>query len=256
MNITYLSTLILASAMLGVSTCIAAPVGKVFLLKGDAVSFTDANPQEIKVVQNAPVQSKDILRTESNANLEVGFLDATSCKLGPSTELSIEEYQFVRGQQNSTFKATLKKGKATFATGTMVNDNPENFKITTPSATVGVRGCLFDLEQQNENCLVVNVLEVGKTNEPCIFITTFSGVRHEFKAPGYIIIHNNRISQSGVTPLASRSGVSTLRSGSLVAPAPPGPSPLLTTSSPTMPITGVIQNEKPPKQHYNSITYP
>lgn len=224
MNHAGLSRMILASAMLGTFTGFAETVGKVFLLKGGAVSFTEANPKEVNVVQNAPVQSKDILRTESNANLEIGFLDATSCKVGPSTELSIEEYRFVRGQQNSTFKATLKKGKATFATGTMVNDNPENFKITTPSATVGVRGCLFDLDQQNKNRLVVNVLEVGKTNEPCIFITTLNGGKYEFKAPGQIIIDNNRIIQSGVT---------------LPLPPPLSPTPEL-----TIPISGIIQNDK------------
>ena len=248
MNITTVSTLILAGTILWGSSSIAAPVGKVFLLKGDAISFTEANPQEIKVKQNAPVQSKDILRTESNANLDIGFLDATSCKLGPSTELSIEEYQFVRGQQNSTFKATLKQGKATFATGTMVNDNPENFKITTPSATVGVRGCLFGLDQQNKNRLVVNVMEVGKKNEPCIFITTFSGVKYEFKAAGFIIIDNYRITQSGVAPLASHSGV---------APLPTQPQPIVSKPVLTIPVAGIIQNNKPTqKQHYNSLTYP
>jgi|GEM_PF-6116595 len=197
MNHECLLRIIFASAMLGTFTSLAETVGKVFLLKGEAVSFTDANPQEIKVVQNAPVQSKDIVRTGVKANLEIGFLDATSCKLGPSTELSIEEYRFVRGQQNSTFKANLKKGKATFTTGQMVNDNPENFKITTPSATVGVRGCLFDLDQDEADRLVVNVIEVGKTNEACIFITTMSGLKYEFKAPGHIIIDNNRIVETG-----------------------------------------------------------
>ncbi len=246
MNNIYLSRTILASAMLGISASIAAPVGKVFLLKGDAVSFTDANPQEIKVVQNAPVQSKDILRTESNANLEIGFLDATSCKLGPSTELSIEEYRYVRDQQNSTFKATLKKGKATFATGTMVNGNPENFKITTPSATVGVRGCLFTLDQENKDRLVVNVMEVGKNNEPCIFITTLRGLKYEFKAPGYIIIDNHRITQSGVAPLASRSGVAPLPT----QPQPYGPTPQLPTT-----VSDIIQYNKPAKQPHNSLTY-
>ncbi len=197
MNHTCMCRIILASALLGALTSFGQTVGKVFLLKGDAVTFTEANPKEVKVVQNAPVQRKDIMRTGTNANLEIGFLDATSCKLGPSTELSIQEYRFVRDQQNSSFKANLKKGKATFTTGKMVNDNPENFKITTPTATVGVRGCLFDLEQEETDRLVINVIEVGKTNEPSIFVTALNGVRHEFKAPGRIVIENNKIIELG-----------------------------------------------------------
>jgi hypothetical protein len=165
------------------------------------------------------------MRTRANANLEIGFLDATSCKLGPSTELSIEEYRFVRDQQNSSFKANLKKGKATFTTGKMVNDNPENFKITTPTATVGVRGCLFDLEQEETDRLVVNVIEVGKTNEPSIFVTALNGVRYEFKAPGRIVIENNKIIEIG--PAIS------LRPPIELFPEFP------------IPVAGIIQNDKP-----------
>lgn len=225
MKYTFLPGVVLAGALLVAFTSLAETVGKVFLLKGDAVSFTEANPKEAKVVQNGPVQSKDILRTAANANLEIGFLDATSCKLGPSTELSIEEYRFVRDQQNSTFKATLKKGKATFATGKMVNDNPENFKITTPTATVGVRGCLFDLKQEDDNRLVVNVIEVGKTNGPSIFIRTIGGVKYEFSAAGFVVIQNNQIISSG--------------------PAIPPPPPILPMPPNNIPINNLIQLDKP-----------
>jgi hypothetical protein len=225
MNHTCMCRLILAGALLGTFTSFGQTVGKVFLLKGDAVTFTEANPKETKVVQNAPVQSKDIVRTAANANLEIGFLDTTSCKLGPSTELSIEEYRFVRDQQNSAFKANLKKGKATFTTGKMVNDNPENFKITTPTATVGVRGCLFDLEQEETDRLVINVIEVGKTNEPSIFVTALNGVRYEFKAPGRIVIENNKIIEIG--------------------PAIVFRPPLNVFPEFPMPVQGVIQNDKP-----------
>jgi hypothetical protein len=187
----------IASVTLGALTSFAQTVGKVFLLKGNAVSFTEANPKETAIAQNAPVQNKDILRTAANANLEIGFLDATSCKLGPSTELSVEEYRFVRDQQNSAFKATLKKGKATFSTGKMVTDNPENFKITTPSATIGVRGCLFDLNQEESDRLVITVHEVGKTKGPSIFVKTISGAKYEFSAAGFVIIQNNQVINSG-----------------------------------------------------------
>lgn len=229
MNHTCLYRIMLASVTLGALTSFAQTVGKVFLLKGNAVSFTEASPKETKVVQNGPVQSKDILRTEANANLEIGFLDATSCKLGPSTELSIEEYRFVRDQQNSAFKATLKKGKATFSTGKMVSDNPENFKITTPSATIGVRGCLFDLNQEEADRLVITVLEVGKTNGPSIFVKTLSGVKYEFSAAGFVIIQNNQIINSGPTIPPSR---------------PIAPMPLN-----NIPVNRVIQLDKPPSSH-------
>lgn len=225
MNHTCMYRLMLVSGMLGAFTSFGQAVGKVFLLKGDAVTFTEANPQEKKVVQNGPVQSKDIMRTAANSNLEIGFLDATSCKLGPSTELSIQEYRFVRDQQNSAFKANLKKGKATFTTGKMVNDNPENFKITTPTATVGVRGCLFDLEQEETDRLTINVIEVGKTNEPSIFVTALNGVRYEFKAPGRIVIENNKIIEIGPAILFRP--------------------PINVFPEFSMPIPGVIQNDKP-----------
>lgn len=221
---TYILSLILALP------CRSETVGKVFQMKGDAVCFTEAKPQETKLAQNAPVQSKDILRTAANGNIEIGFLDATSCKMGPSTELSIEEYRFVRNQQNATFKANLKKGKVTVTTGRMVNDNPDNFKITTPSATIGVRGCLFDLNQEEEDRLVINVIEVGKTNQPCIFVTTIGGVKYVFSAPGAITIEGNQIiplPTPGLQPM-------------------PGLIPSLNANIPvnTAPIKDVIQHDK------------
>jgi hypothetical protein len=235
MNYLYWYRAVLAGAMLLSFTSLAETVGKVFLLKGDAVSFTDADPKEIKVLQNAPVQSKDVLRTGPKSNLEIGFLDATSCKLGPSTELSIEEYKFVRGQQNSSFKATLKKGKASFATGKMVTENPENFKITTPSATVGVRGCLFDLNQEEPDRLVINVMEVGKTNGASIFVTTLGGIKYEFSAAGLIVIQNNQIINPG--------------------PAIQTQSPFVPMLPANIPVNNIIQLDKPPV-HVDPYTNP
>jgi len=246
------SRIILGGTMFWACTSIAQTVGRVFLLKGDAVTFTDANPKETKVIPNASVQQKDILRTEANSNLEIGFLDATSCKLGPSTELSIEEYTFVRGQQNSTFKASLKKGKATFTTGKMVTDNPEHFKITTPSATVGVRGCLFDLDQEKPDRLIVNVMEVGKANEPSIFVTTHNGVRHEFSAPGRIVIENDRIIETfaGIYPGngRGRSAPANVQSRE-EGPVSPLHPPLQQMSGFTLPASDIIQNDKPKPTH-------
>jgi hypothetical protein len=88
------------------------------------------------------VYRNELLRTGSDAQAELKLDDDTKLALGPNAELRLDE--FVVANSNDAKSVTLKfiKGTFRFITGS----NPsESYKVETPSATIGVRGTVFDV---------------------------------------------------------------------------------------------------------------
>ena len=84
----------------------------------------------------------EMLETSARSRLELKLDDDTKLALGPSARLHLDSY--VVGTSNGVTKITLKflKGAFRFITG---KHKSEVYEIETPSATIGVRGTVFDV---------------------------------------------------------------------------------------------------------------
>lgn len=84
----------------------------------------------------------EMLETSARSRLELKLDDDTKLALGPSARLYLDDY--VVGTSDGVTKITLKflKGAFRFITG---QNKSEVYEIETPSATIGVRGTVFDV---------------------------------------------------------------------------------------------------------------
>jgi hypothetical protein len=81
------------------------------------------------------------VRTGAASTAQLLFLDQTSLSVGPSSDVKLDKFIFdpSRSQGNVVMSAT--RGAFRFVSGTQ---QPSNYQIRTPVATIGVRGTVID----------------------------------------------------------------------------------------------------------------
>lgn len=85
---------------------------------------------------------KDSIET-ADGRMKIQFLDETKLSLTEHTEVVIDEYYFDPDPSKSRMSMKFISGTARFATGKLGLVPRENIIITTPTATIGVRGTDF-----------------------------------------------------------------------------------------------------------------
>lgn len=90
-----------------------------------------------------PLRVSDRLASGPGASAGIAFKDGTLLTLGPSTELQIRDYVFRPQESRYAFAAHLEKGSAIYSSGQIGKLAPEAVKVSSPTATVGVRGTRF-----------------------------------------------------------------------------------------------------------------
>jgi hypothetical protein len=87
------------------------------------------------------VFAREVVRTGDQSAAQLLFLDETSLSIGPQSEITLDRFVFDpnRGTGNVVINAT--RGAFRFVSG---SQQPSNYQIKTPVATIGVRGTIFD----------------------------------------------------------------------------------------------------------------
>jgi len=85
---------------------------------------------------------KDSIET-AQGRMNIKFIDETNLKLTEHTEVVIDEYYFDPDPSKSKMAMSFVSGTARFTTGRLGLVPKENIVITTPTATIGVRGTSF-----------------------------------------------------------------------------------------------------------------
>jgi ferric-dicitrate binding protein FerR (iron transport regulator) len=88
------------------------------------------------------VYRNELLRTGDNAQAELKLDDNTKLALGPDAELRLDEFVVASSNDAKTIAMKFIKGTFRFITGSNAS---ESYKLETPSATIGVRGTVFDV---------------------------------------------------------------------------------------------------------------
>jgi hypothetical protein len=89
------------------------------------------------------INQGDSIQTGSKSNAGLIFEDDTVVSLGSNSEMSIEEFLFDPAKKKLSFTTRLFKGTFSFISGQIAKLAPDNVKLETPDATLGVRGTKF-----------------------------------------------------------------------------------------------------------------
>ncbi|HEX4510294.1 MAG TPA: FecR family protein [Burkholderiaceae bacterium] len=109
----------------------------------------------VKVVRQAAVVDaapgvelfvSDRLVSGAGGSAGIVFRDGTQLTLGPSSEIDVRDYVFEPADEKYQFDVYLAKGTAIYASGKIGKLSPQSVKVSTPTATVGVRGTRFILQ--------------------------------------------------------------------------------------------------------------
>jgi hypothetical protein len=116
----------------------AADVGRVVLAAGDTTALRGGQP--VRLALGAAIQDKDVLRTGAASNLQVRFEDDSYVSLREGSELRVEEFRFTNGAGKDSAVFSLLKGGLRAVTGLVGRRNNDDYKMVTPTATIGIRG--------------------------------------------------------------------------------------------------------------------
>ena len=143
-----------------------ASIGEVTQLEGNGVIDRKDGDKGIVVEKDLDVFSYDTVKT-GNGKVGIEFIDATRVDVTQHSKLIIDE--FVYDPNSKTGKLSLKAslGTVRYASGQIAKNSATNVKITTPTATIGVRGTDFTMTIDETGSSTIILLPSCDTNGNC-----------------------------------------------------------------------------------------
>lgn len=139
------------------TTMLGTQIGSVISLTGSvwAVSGDTQRP----LTEGAPVYEGEEIITESDSNVEVKFVDDTVLGQGEESAVRLDDYVF--DGEDGSLDFQMVKGVMRVVSGEIVKANPEGFNLSTPLATIGIRGTqvMIQVDQGRE---FIGVDELGE----------------------------------------------------------------------------------------------
>lgn len=140
-------------------------VGRVVWIKGELKAVGQDNKERI-LKRTSPIYLHDTLITSKASQAQVVFSDNGLMAFQPDTTFKIDKFEFdPKNPEGKDGKAVLNivKGGMRAVTGWVGKSNPENYEVSTPVATIGIRGTDFALFYSEKDKLQA-MLNVGKIN--------------------------------------------------------------------------------------------
>jgi len=118
----------------------ALEVGTTVVARNQVTALLGSDQRDLKTGHR--VHRDELIRTGPQAQVELKLDDETKLALGPDAELRLDDFAVDAGSDVKSIAVRLLKGTLRFLTGRQGSDS---YKIVTRTATIGVRGTVFDL---------------------------------------------------------------------------------------------------------------
>ena len=135
-------TLLCVAAPLSSFAAVPEPVATVVAVRGTATAQGTSGAGR-NLALKSPVFLNDVLKTDTNGQLQILFTDNSIISLGRGSEMKIAEYRWQAGQKDGALRTQIKEGAFRVMGGALAKDAPQNFKTETPTATIGIRGSMY-----------------------------------------------------------------------------------------------------------------
>lgn len=141
------------------------PVARVIWVKGTLKATMPNN--EVRILQKSSViYLRDTLTTDANSQAQIAFTDNTLVTFRAETKFIVDQYAYQPQPKNGSvgkYIMNLIEGGFRTITGLIAKNNPNDYKINTPVATIGVRGTDYVVYVHNGE------LFVGyNSGKPCV----------------------------------------------------------------------------------------
>jgi hypothetical protein len=116
------------------------------LVQAQGTVSVEREARQVDIVQGAPLYATDRISTSSGGSAVLAFRDDTRITLNSGTRLALAQYTFEpKEPERSGLLFRLFSGGLRIATGLIAKSAPERVKFQTSTATIGVRGTVFDI---------------------------------------------------------------------------------------------------------------
>lgn len=132
--------------------------GMVVASRGEVSALADGNSRELK--QGDFVYVNDEIATGARSFAVLQFTDGAKVTVRPDSKLVIETYLYA-GNDSDEATLNLVSGGLRVITGAMAKTNPENYKVRTPVALMGVRGTEFSIQLCGDQVCAEDQVEVN-----------------------------------------------------------------------------------------------
>lgn len=131
------------------------PVGKVVWVKGMFKAMMP-NKEERILQKDSIIYLKDTLTTDDKSQAQIVYTDKTLITFRAATTFFIEKYEFNPGSKKIVGKyiMNLIQGGFRTITGLIAKQTPDNYRVNTTVATIGVRGTDYVVQLQNGQLLI------------------------------------------------------------------------------------------------------
>ena len=116
--------------------------GMVVASRGEVIALSNGGSRELK--QGDFIYVSDEIMTSNRSFAVLQFEDGAKVTVRPDSTLIIEAYLYA-GNDDDEATLNLVSGGLRVITGAMAKNNPENYKVRTPVALMGVRGTDFSI---------------------------------------------------------------------------------------------------------------
>ena len=160
----------LFAATAAIAFCAVAPamadeeIGVVFEREFRGAEGTRTNGETRDLRWNEPVFSEETVMTGPDAHTELQFVDQTHLSVGANSQVVLDSFVYDPSQGTGDAVITFGKGFFRFVTGDM---NKDAYQLETPSATLAIRGTIFQLLIDQMNNVIVYVEEGAVEIFPC-----------------------------------------------------------------------------------------
>ena len=168
-------------ALLGVAAGSAfaqtPPTALVDLLRAPA--WLETAGQRVPLAAGAIVNTFQTVVTGEGGRVVLKFPEGSLVALGANSRLTVEALAYRQSNGQSIFDAALKVAVGTFryvtALAEKLNGNNRNVKISTSTATIGIRGTRFWGQSNDQHeivCLFEGKVDIERANEPLAVLDT------------------------------------------------------------------------------------
>jgi hypothetical protein len=163
----------------GPAAPVAEPIGNVATLTGTATVTRNNGSTPLKPRDD--IYLNDVLRTSANSTLGVTFNDATTFNLTANASITVDNYVYEDGGKQNAALFDIAIGTVAFVAASVARTG--DMKISTPTATLGIRGTTGLVEvPQNASAVSANNVAIKLYPDPDgrvghIDVTDRSGAR-------------------------------------------------------------------------------
>jgi len=142
------------------------PVGRVVWVRGNLIAGMD-NREERLLQKLSVIYLHDILVTDNKSQAQIIFTDNTLVTFHEGTTFIVDQYSFNKAKEKNgsvgKYVMRLVEGGFRTITGLIAKNNPSDYQVNTPVATIGVRGTDYVVYYHNHK------LDVGYyKGTPCV----------------------------------------------------------------------------------------